>query len=554
MKLVATLVVLAFALPLAFASGALGAGTGSIAGRVTDFSTTAAIEGIEVCASAESNTSFEFGCATTDSQGEYSISGLGSGEYTVEFTAPAESGLNYITQYYNGRSSYSEASAVSVTSGSIASGIDAALKEGGLIAGKVTDVSTKAAIAGVEVCASAASIESGGCARTKPNGEYTVAGLASGEYTVEFAARSPFEGGLNYITQFYNGRSLASEANKVPVIAGSTASGIDAELKEGGQIAGRVTDASTGAALEGALACVPEAGGGISLGRCAITNASGDYTLSGLASGENKVEFNDGRKYVAQYYNDKSTLAEANTVSVVTGSTVAGIDAAMQPTPPKAGPPVAPVDTTPPAVSGTPAVGSAVACANGLWSGNPAPTFTYRWLRDGTPIPGATASGYRVQSADEGHGLSCEVTAKNASGEKSATSAALAIPGGSLPPPTKGPAPLVTIAGSKIVVSRGSVRIHVKCAEATCRGSIELTVRIVVKRHRRGSRTVSRRETVVLAKGTFSIADGKGATVVLRLTATGRTRLAHAKRHPIAAKLIVSVKGGKTTTKPVLVG
>ena len=43
-----------------------------------------------------------------------------------------------------------------------------------------------------------------------------------------------------------------------------------------------------------------------------------------------------------------------------------------------------PQDMEAPQVSGTPAVGQSLTCLRGAWSGAPAPTFTYRWLRDGS--------------------------------------------------------------------------------------------------------------------------------------------------------------------------
>lgn len=56
----------------------------------------------------------------------------------------------------------------------------------------------------------------------------------------------------------------------------------------------------------------------------------------------------------------------------------------------------------------------------------------------------------------------------------------------------------------------------------------------------------------MLATGSFSLAEGNDGSVLLRLTAAGRQKLTHARRHPIVAKLILSVKGGHTTTKSVL--
>ncbi|MGH2902173.1 MAG: hypothetical protein ACRDK7_01045 [Solirubrobacteraceae bacterium] len=292
---------------------------------------------------------------------------------------------------------------------------------------------------------------------------------------------------------------------------------------------------------------------------CATTNVSGKYTIAGLESGEYEVgffsPFGGSLDYVTQYYNDKSSASEATPVSVTAPATSAGIDAAMQ----TVGAP--PVNTTAPVVSGTPAVGGTLTCAPGLWAGAPAPAFSYQWLRGGAPIAGANAAGYTVQSADAATSLSCRVTAKNTKGERSATSASLTI--GALPvvpparvttpKPTPTPTPKVMIAGSKLAVTGKSVRASIVCSGAACEGTVELTVRVVAK-HRKGKRTVSRRKTLVLAKGSYSLAAGQTGTVVLRLTAAGKRRLAHAKRHPISAKLTVSVRGGETITMPVLAG
>jgi hypothetical protein len=85
-------------------------------------------------------------------------------------------------------------------------------------------------------------------------------------------------------------------------------------------------------------------------------------------------------------------------------------------------------NTVLPEVLGTPAVGETLTCADGAWTGEPAPTFTVQWLRDGAPISGATGSIYVVQSADSGESLSCEVTATNSAEHKSATGAGVSVP------------------------------------------------------------------------------------------------------------------------------
>lgn len=90
------------------------------------------------------------------------------------------------------------------------------------------------------------------------------------------------------------------------------------------------------------------------------------------------------------------------------------------------GGPSAPSIVTPPVISGLDIVGSTLTVTdNGTWSGNPAPTFTYQWLRDGVAISGATSSVYEIVEDDLDANLSCRVTATNSAGTISAVSNAL---------------------------------------------------------------------------------------------------------------------------------
>lgn len=57
----------------------------------------------------------------------------------------------------------------------------------------------------------------------------------------------------------------------------------------------------------------------------------------------------------------------------------------------------------------------------------------------------------------------------------------------------------------------------------------------------------------MLASAPFSLTQGQSKTIALQLTATGRKRLAHAKRRPVAAAVVVSVDGGATSATRVLV-
>lgn len=88
----------------------------------------------------------------------------------------------------------------------------------------------------------------------------------------------------------------------------------------------------------------------------------------------------------------------------------------------------APVNTSVPTISGTAQDGQTLAATAGAWSNSPT-SFTYQWLRcdqngnNCVNISGATSSTYRATSADVNRRLRVAVTAKNASGQNTATSA-----------------------------------------------------------------------------------------------------------------------------------
>jgi hypothetical protein len=83
-----------------------------------------------------------------------------------------------------------------------------------------------------------------------------------------------------------------------------------------------------------------------------------------------------------------------------------------------------------PFISGTANVGQTQTCNTGSWSGSP--VFGFQWLRNGAPIPGATASTYVLAAADKGTAVQCEVTGTNAGGAAVAQSANRLV--NSLPP------------------------------------------------------------------------------------------------------------------------
>ena len=111
-----------------------------------------------------------------------------------------------------------------------------------------------------------------------------------------------------------------------------------------------------------------------------------------------------------------------------------------------------PKNTAAPTISGTAKVGQLLTANDGSWTGNPT-AYTYQWQRCDADvaacsgIAGATAKTYRVLPADLGYRLRVAVTARNAKGRATASSAITAIV-----------APAVTITNRRPTIAIVSIR------------------------------------------------------------------------------------------------
>ena len=186
----------------------------------------------------------------------------------------------------------------------------------------------------------------------------------------------------------------------------------------------------------------------------------------------------------------------------------------------------APLPTGVTTLAGTPVAGGTLTCVPSGFTGGGI-TLGYAWLRDGTPVAGATGATYVASDADIGHAVACVVTARNAAGVADSTSAPVTVSaaaaGPAGPPGPPGPA--------------GPRGPRGRTAE------VRVTCRVVGRRQIRCTvRTRGRATAAVRLAGTR-----------LRASARGRERFAvrllapRALRRP--ARVVVRIQAGSATVR-----
>jgi len=518
---------------LALAPGAQAFGTATISGTVTE-ATGGKLPIQDVIVDvyeASGSELFELESTVTNAKGEYTVGDLSAGSYKVKFSLPFESKLNFAPEYFEDATTFASATPVVIAAeGEHENSISVELHEGATIFGRVSDGNGNPVKEAQISVFSAVGQTFEKNVVTNSNGEYTAVGLATGNYKLQISP--PF--GTNLVAQFYANEPTYTDATLIAAEAGKETKR-DVTLQTGGEISGRVTDAVSHNPIAEAFVIATNASG-FELGfGFAETNSNGEYTILGLASGSYNVEFfaefGSGHEYITQ---------TDSGVGVTQPNTTSGINAALIPN--------APNNTGSPSVSGTPALGQMLSCSNGSWSGVTPIKYSVQWLRDGSSIGSASGSTYVVQSEDQGHALSCEVTATNTSGHSSAKSATVSVP--SPPPPPPPPIAKVSFSPSTLVVFKGSTRVRITCSFAPCTGVVELIEQIIT-RHHKGNKTVVRKTTLILGKGAYALPAGGSGTFVITLNKLGKRKLAGARHHRLSVVLLGSVSGGKSAKATV---
>ena len=275
-----------------------------------------------ICIVAASGSTVPIGAAVTGKAGTYTVPGLASGRYTVEFFPCSNQNLITVVTH------------IRVTAPHAKTGVNATMHPGGSIAGTVK------ASTGQPVSETCVEIYINNSAQpvdtvfTGLDGTYRATGLAAGTYLVDFGDPQCLLGAPGLAPQWYNNEATRGSASPVPVTVGATAPSIDATLQPDGQITGTVSTGPSASPLAGiCVTAVPQASG--SLPVVAVTRTSGGYTLADLLPGDYKVRFSSGcgaTGYATQWYNDVTSQTAATPIPVGAGQTQSPIDATLSKT------------------------------------------------------------------------------------------------------------------------------------------------------------------------------------------------------------------------------
>jgi protocatechuate 3,4-dioxygenase beta subunit len=283
--------------------------TGTISGTLTNSVTSAGASGVTV--NAYLNGSGTVGSSVvTGSGGSFSLSSLAPGSWQLQFT-----GAGFVTSWYKSAASQGSSTAIALVAGQTATANDQVVPVATLN-GKVTDSSTGAGISGATVTVyPVGSSTAAATLTTASDGTWSTTSISAGSYQALIAASG-------YTSAWYSNATSQSGSTTIVLTAGATTTAnqaLAATVQAGvATITGTVTDATTGNPVKSTNVRIWVVGGSNFL-VSAVTNTSGQYTISNLAPGTYQIQFANTAYNTLWYPNSTS---RGPTVTVVANQTL----------------------------------------------------------------------------------------------------------------------------------------------------------------------------------------------------------------------------------------
>lgn len=304
--------------------------------------------------------------ATTNSNGDYSVTGIFPGTFRL-FVEPPAADEEVASEWFEDSSDSTTADDISLASGQTQSGINVNLNTAADLRGKVRDAGTLAPLQGVCVAAYRPGGTFAGFALTNASGDYSIEDLGVGQYKLrgsdgddQNCGGSRDLPGIEHASVWYNDNNAEGinfETATTVELTSNGLTGLDISLPESaGVLSGRATEnTASGPAL--ANVCIRVWDAQQRILRETVTNGSGNWSVGGLPPQSIRVEYRPdlqsgdncfvtgadrlgvtdgnatdqgappgGQGLGNEFYEDKTSFADATPVPMLAGQNRPSID------------------------------------------------------------------------------------------------------------------------------------------------------------------------------------------------------------------------------------